>query len=186
MSVLVLAEDKHYEPIQVIARRAGLARVRVFPMRGNKVEKLAGWVLAFYSRYARFVVLKDLESYEESVIRERFQEALRRVEAELGSAGPDVRLVIVRRAVESWLLADPDAIEAVIGCKLGSRIRRSLERPEQIDKPKGLLAHLARRCGRIYNPGLSARIAASLDLNLARKRAPSLDDFLKAIAQGGQ
>jgi len=181
LSTLVLAEDEHYEPVEVIVRRAGAKRTRIRPMRGNRVEKLAGFIIAYFSRYDRFVVLKDLESYEESNIRQRFQEAVRRARTRLGLVGLDVRLIIVRRAVEAWLLADPDAIEMATNCRLSERVRRRLGQPERIYKPKDVLVHILRRCGKGYHSRLAAKIAEHVNLDIARKKAPSLDEFLKAI-----
>ena len=181
MSTLVLAEDEHYEPVKVIIQRAGAKRTRIKPMRSNRVERLAGFIIAYFSRYDRFVILKDLESFKENTIKQRFQKAVGRVRKRLPGMSLDIRLVIVRRAVEAWLLADPSAIEKATNCRLSERLRKRLGQPEQIDKPKDTLARILQRCGKEYNSKLAIKIAEHVDIEVARRKAPSLDEFLKTI-----
>jgi len=178
LKVLVLAEDYHFEPVREIALRAGARSIRVRPMRGNRVEKLVGYI-RYHPDYDRFVVLKDLEHYDEKILVERFRKVLERLpEIERNR----ITLVLVKRAIEAWLLADPDAVEKAAGCEIGRRTRQRLADPEGILNPKEELRKIFEKCGKIYNIRLAIKIAKHIRLEEARQRAPSLDAFLKAIS----
>jgi len=182
LRVLVLAEDHHYEPVRRIVDRAGIRGVRITPMRGNRVQKLVGYVRC-HPEYNRFVVLKDLERLDEEAVRRRLEDVRRA----LPPGGRDkVVFVVVRRAVEAWVLADPDAIEEAIGCEIGRRARQRLANPEAIEEPKEELKKMFRRCGKIFNANLVARIAEHIRLDVARQKARSLDEFLRAISSSGR
>ena len=179
MRVLVLAEDYHAEPVKAIVRLAGVGGVRVISMRGNRVQKLVGYI-RHHPEYDKFVMLKDQEHYDEETVRRRFREARERA-LRLGR-GIRIEFVVVRRAVEAWILADPDAIERALGCNVGGELRRGLAEPEEIERPKEVLADIIRKCGRIYSHRLVAKIAEHLNLDVTRRRASSLDEFLNAIS----
>ena len=179
MRVLVLAEDRYIDPIREIVRRVGGNRkVKIVPLRGNRIQKLVGY-MEHHPNYDRFVVLKDLERYEEDVLSRRFNEIASRLS---NIERSKVIFIVVRKAVEAWLLADLDAVERATGCRISRRTRSRLTNPEAVDNPKKELTAILRKCGKKYNIRLVARIASYIELERARQKSPSLDAFLRAIS----
>jgi len=79
--------------------------------------------------------------------------------------------------MEAWLLADPEAVERVLGHR--PRIRN----PEECENPVDELDRTAMRCGRRYMKSwrLVRRIVEEMDLKRARERCSSLDLFLRKL-----
>jgi len=127
LRVLVLAEDHHYEPVRKIVDRAGIRGVRITPMRGNRVQKLVGYVRC-HPECNRFVVLKDLERLDEEAVRRRLEDVRRA----LPPGGQDkVVLVVVRRAVEAFGRIDILYNNAAVGYSTPIVVGSVEELPEE-------------------------------------------------------
>ena len=145
-------------------------------MRGNRIEKVRGFLRSLEKNYDKFIVLKDLERYEEVDIHQRFNAIQKSLTS---SQKKKTKLVIVKRAIESWLLADPNAIKRAFGCKKTANINK----PESVTNPTKELDNILRRCGKKYLKGssIAPRIAEELDLRSAMKKSKSLGNFCKSL-----
>lgn len=90
-----------------------------------------------------------------------------------------VQLCGVRQEIESWLLADEDAITAVardrrVGRRQATRVN---EPPEDIVHAKERLQEALSGCGLLYGPAVCGGVAARLDLDRLRYRCPSFNRF---------
>jgi hypothetical protein len=174
--VLVLVEGETdigvVKTILLKLRCAGNAR----QMRGNRVEKLCGFIDSNKDDYRRFIVLKDLHRYNERDINQRFREIRNQLST---SEKSRTALVIVRRAIESWLLADPEAINKAYGFK--NKI--IVNDPEEVLNPAEELNRILQRHGKKYIKGMStaSKIAKELDITNAMKKSPSLKAFCEIV-----
>lgn len=86
-------------------------------------------------------------------------------------------LIVVKPEMEAWLLADPEAVERVLGH------RPRISNPEECEDPVDELNRTAMRCGGRYmkSPELVRRIVEEMDLGRARARCSSLDLFLRKL-----
>lgn len=96
---------------------------------------------------------------------------------------PGARLCLVIWETESWLLADPEAVRRALGVSV------RVPNPEATtgEKPSRLLESECKRVGG-YRGGSAfdkgsdgVKIVEAMDLQAARRRAPSLDRFLTLI-----
>jgi hypothetical protein len=144
-------------------------------MRGNRVEKLVGFVRTNQKR-DKIIVLKDMEKYKEKSINKRFNAIKTRLHP---SERNKVRLIIVRRAIEAWLLADPKAIEKAFGCRIGVIAGMT----DEIRNPAEELDKMLRKCGKRYLKGelMAAKIARELDLKRVMKNSESFKTFYESL-----
>jgi hypothetical protein len=174
--VLVLAEgETDIGVVKAILHKLGCSG-NVRQMRGNRVEKLCGFIDGGKNDYGRFIVLKDLHRYDERTIDQRF----RGIRNKLST--PErcrTSLAIVRRAIEAWLLADPESLNRAFGFK--NKI--IINNPEEITDPAEELDRILQRHGKRYIKGISmaSKIAAELDVRNAMKRSASLKAFCEIV-----
>jgi len=118
----------------------------------------------------KVIVLKD-EKASPGVL-----ETIRRIVRETQDL-IETELIVIKPEMEAWLLADPEAVERVLGHR--PRIRN----PEECENPVDELDRTAMRCGRRYMKSwrLVRRIVEEMDLKRARERCSSLDLFLRKL-----
>jgi hypothetical protein len=145
-------------------------------MRGNRVEKLCGFIDSLKSDYRKFVVLKDLHRYDQRTIDERFRGIRNHLPA---SESRRTSLIIVRRAIEAWLLADSESINRTYGFKDAIEVNN----PENIEDPAEELDRILQRHGKRYVKGdsIAPKIAAELDVARAMNKSPSLRAFYEIV-----
>jgi hypothetical protein len=111
---------------------AGIAVTAVYGLKGKNYldERLRGYNNA--ARFSPWIVLRDLNSDKwcAALLRDRL----------LPAPAPLMRLHIVVRAVEAWLLADNEALSEFLGVPIGDLPAK----PEDLPHPKATLIDLAR------------------------------------------
>jgi hypothetical protein len=88
-----------------------------------------------------------------------------------------VEFCIVRHAIEAWLLADTDAINALAGERRGRSIPEQQGQLEEIDDPKEVLSRLLARARLPYDPKICREIARRANIETLRYRCPSFRAF---------
>jgi hypothetical protein len=176
MSILVLCEGvTDRGAIKSVAKRLDL-KVRVNLMHGNRLDKLIGTSRVLAAAYDKFIVLKDLHTYQEDTIRRRYRATLRALAAHLIGR---IRFLTVRHAIEAWFLADINTLNRVYNC----RIEREIMNPEEIEDPAERLTRLLERYGKRYIKSEKAgeRIMKEADLQKVSEKAPSFRTFLNYL-----
>ncbi|MBT9159752.1 MAG: DUF4276 family protein [Dehalococcoidia bacterium] len=141
-------------------------------MKGNRLEKGCKHVQDMLSRgCAKVIVLKDMEGAPRD-LEERFREK---------GFPPQARLLVIVREIETWFLADEDALEDYLGIRV-----KSFPKPEGIPDPKGKLNHIfekARGKGSGYHEAGTdpAEIAKRLRLKVVERKCPSFRKFKKEV-----
>ncbi len=148
---------------------------KVVKMNGNDLDK-AVRVANSHDMYDLIVLLKDRHSYDETYIVKRIGEALKNLSENVKSK---FRGVIVRRAIESWALADVEGLRSI--CR---EVRLS-GNPEEIEDPVEVLRSEFRKCGLLYvkTESWGRRLAQAVEPEGARKKSKSLNEFLKIIEE---
>ncbi|RZN37999.1 MAG: DUF4276 family protein [Methanophagales archaeon ANME-1-THS] len=119
----------------------------------------------------KIVILKDSHCSDPEAIESNLRKRLR----ELGlSFDGNIRICIVVHAIESWLLADEEAI----GDYLGSKVKEVLN-PENACKPEEVLDGIFKKNGREYLKGGEAprELAKRLRLEKVITKCPSFIKF---------
>ena len=102
-------------------------------MRGNRPTKIANKIIARAEKYIdkaikieKIIVLKDLHTYEERVIRKHLETIERKVKQLARFHG-----IIVRYAIEAWILADTSCLQKTLGIKTRQVDPESIEKPDE-------------------------------------------------------
>ena len=147
--------------VQEIAHRLGI-RIEVLVMRGNNPNKASRIVKAklVVKSYDKIIVLKDLHRYSEHTLQNLLNEILSKIDH------PHKYAIIVRKAIEAWILAGMGVINA-----------------ETIDDPAMYLDQIMKRRAKNYVKSLTLAkiLAESIDLNKAMSNASSLRQFIEAL-----
>jgi len=94
-----------------------------------------------------------------------------------------LRFVVVRRKLDTWLLADEKAINAARQGR-GQQIQRVNDVLEDLMHPKERLQRIMSAAKLIYTPATLGRIAENIDVAVLTDRVPSFRSFHIAVRQG--
>lgn len=92
-----------------------------------------------------------------------------------------VKLCIIRRAMESWLLADAEAINTMALARGGRPIQEVKGALEDIDDPKGKLKSVLSEARIEYTDRVSAEIASHLRIDRLEYGCPSFRTFKQNV-----
>lgn len=93
-----------------------------------------------------------------------------------------LHICVVRQEIETWLLADENAINSIAAGRGGQdRVTRVPGELESITDPKQRLHHLLSKVGLPATPEVYKQIAANVDLETLRQRCPSFREFEQAV-----
>ncbi|MGA9724744.1 MAG: DUF4276 family protein [Candidatus Binatus sp.] len=138
--------------------------------RGPVAGKFLGIVAELSRSYRvdRVLVVSDADGREPMRIVRDFRRRL------VENYGFEVVPIVVVEMLEAWLIADPIALESVLG------IRKDFVSPERIRDPKAALRKILPQ-STVYTPEIARRIAEKIDLKLLQKRCPRYSEFRAAI-----
>jgi hypothetical protein len=92
-----------------------------------------------------------------------------------------LQLCIVRREMESWLLADTRAINAVAVARGGREVKEVQGNPEDVYDPKRELRSILSDARIVYTAPVCAEIASRLNLETLEYRCPSFRTFKQNV-----
>lgn len=148
---------------------------KILLMRGNNPKKAVRLINSIRMRmdFDKIIMLKDLHNYREEFIRNVF-ENIKNAIYDIAFYG-----IIVKKEIEAWLLADENIISKYAKCDVKIKIGN----PEVIDYPAKFLDDIFRRCGKRYIKSyeLGKKLAQLLDLEKAKRKCRSLNEFLNAL-----
>jgi hypothetical protein len=144
------------------------------------IRQIRSNLLPTVNRLDRVIVLVDAECDDPALLDRRRLE----VETQVGRESFPVRfrLMFVRFAIESWLLADLAAWSPL----LRSRSTGMLESLTDNCDPKHAIYQAMSPHGVEFRPTIhDPQIARRVDLEVARHRSSNLNDFIEATASSG-
>ncbi len=168
MKILVLVEGPTDAAIVEVISKKVRCNVSTYIMRGNRLRKIRR-ILHVYQHVDRIIVLKDLHRYSEDTLTD----IMRKIER----MDNRITCIIVKRAIESWILADPSCLERKY------KIKVEIHNPEELEDPAEELDRILRRIGRRYikNYKFAKSLAECIDISNAATRSKSLARFIKAL-----
>jgi hypothetical protein len=92
-----------------------------------------------------------------------------------------VGLHAVKQEMETWLLADPEAINSVAASRGGRATPRVPGPLEELQDPKQKLLNVLNRSGLDHTAQVCREIAREIDLTTLRIRCPSFADFEQKV-----
>jgi len=151
------------------------------PCFGSIISKFRGFLEEF--RYAnqgspvdKALVIMDANGKDADQLIERAQERITNRKYPF-----PVKIVVIIRELESWLLADETAISSVTVEYSGRTAPRVNEPPEEIVAPKERLTGLLSGAGVYYTAEVARRIAAAVDIERLSYRCPGFTRFREAV-----
>jgi hypothetical protein len=124
------------------------------------------------------LVIRDSDRKEPLAIRTRMEGKI----DERGYAFPrGMKLCAVRRTMETWLLADAQAITAVALARGGRQVQEVQGTLEDIEDPKQKLRSLLSEAGLRYTEPVCAEIASHLRIDHLEYRCPSFRTFRQNV-----
>jgi hypothetical protein len=120
------------------------------------------------------LVIRDADGKDPSTIEQKIKERIgnRPFRFALG-----IGIHVVVQEMDTWLLADTDAINRVAASRGGKPVRLIPDSLEQIQDPKARLQILLGKASLNYTPEVCRLIAKETDLATLRKRCPSFRQF---------
>lgn len=93
----------------------------------------------------------------------------------------EVKFVIIVQELETWLLADENAISKVTQARSGKTVSKINENLESILNPKERLQNILSMAGVPYTPAVAQEIAKELDIPTIEYRCPRFKEFRQAV-----
>ena len=166
MNVIVIVEGSSDRgAVEAILGKLNI-KGKVLRMRGNNPDRAKRLIRSTCAGGMKAIVLKDLHRLPEDIVSRH----LKKIQSEAKGTMCNVQGIIVRKAIEAWILADIESIATGKKVKIGN--------PECINEPN---KELDRLIGYVKNYYRAKELASKIRLNIARKRAKSLDQFLHAL-----
>lgn len=93
----------------------------------------------------------------------------------------EVKFIIIVQEIETWLLADEEAISRVTQARSGRTVTRVNENLESIIQPKERLKEMLSTAKVPYTPEVAKEIAKELDISEVEYRCPRFKEFHQAV-----
>jgi hypothetical protein len=141
--------------------------------RANVVKKFRDWLEDFRQRNIdKALVIVDQDMACIKTLVEKMQEKIRGRKYNF-----QIKIHIITREIETWLLSDEEAISRVVGI----RIPRVNETLEDILDPKKKLMELLSRAKKVYTAEILRRIAEESDIERIAYRCPGFRRFRQIV-----
>ncbi len=162
-------DDKAAIPVLIKRSRKGV-KVVTRQCRGTVTGKLRGILAELNQSYRpeKVLIVRDTDGADPASLIAAMKNKI------VGTFSFSIHPLVAVEALEAWLLADPLALESVLG------VKKSFASPEKIRDPKAQLEKLLSR-RTAYTPELAKAIAEKLDLNVLKTRCPWFATFQRAI-----
>jgi hypothetical protein len=160
--------DKSALPI-LAARCRPNARFVTRECRGSVLGKISGLVqdLSDHPDIEKILIVSDADGRDPQHLERELSSRI------LGSYPFPVIPIIIVQELETWLIADPEALKKIIG------FGKTFTNLETVRDAKSKLEKLFR--GTRYTSEMAGKIAGALDLDLLERRCPRFSLFKKAV-----
>ena len=171
MKLGLIVEDYYAEAIKEICRKISV-NPEVRRQRGKiDVRKAPIYAKELYlNGCKKVIILADANCNLEGE-RERLVGVYNSLSKELRGS---VHICIAVHELESWLLADEDALSKFLGRDIKVK---AIANPEEIHNAKKYLGEIFQKAGKKYLPSMAKEIASLADVDKIIEKIPSFVDF---------
>ena len=170
----LVVEDKHTEAIKEIGKKLGIKPI-IRRQRGRiNVRKASAFANELLRSCEKVIILGDADC-DEKRERERLQRIYEHLPEGLRRS---VHICIIVHELESWLLADENAISRVLGKNV-----KPVENPERIHNAKEYLEGLFEKGGKKQHL-LAEEIAKHVNVKKLKEKCASFADFERKVRNG--
>lgn len=161
--------------VEVVMRTAGgVPQLRkLFPTLLKDLEHARGG-----GPVDKVLVIRDADNKDPVVLEQSLTQQIQGIEF---SFPRGVHFHAVRRSVETWLLADTDAINHTTLTRNGGPVAGVNDPLEDLIDPKKVLGRMLRDAGVPYTAQVGREIAERIDLSILRNRCPSFPSFEQKV-----
>ncbi|UYZ39640.1 MAG: DUF4276 family protein [Candidatus Methanospirare jalkutatii] len=171
----LVVEDKYPEAIKEISKKLGVKPI-IRRQRGKiSVKEASAFAKELLVNCEKVIILGDADCNEEGE-RERLQRIYGLLPEGLRER---VHICIVVHELESWLLADENAISK----RLGKNVR-AVPNPESIHDAKEYLEELFEEAGEKYLTKFGGEIAKHVNVEKLKEKCASFADFERKVRNG--
>lgn len=124
------------------------------------------------------LVIRDAGSRDPASVEQQMSE---KIQGRRFSFPRGVQLFAVRRTMETWLLADEEAVNSVVLSRGGRRVTRIQETLEDIADAKGRFRRWLSEAKLPFDPQVCREIARQVKLGTLRYRCPSFRSFERKV-----
>jgi len=167
---------------------------KICPDPTEIIPRLGGSVPGFMDRFPKVLrdlehiragrpvdkalVIRDAGGKDPSIVQQQMAE---RIRDRIYSFPRGVQLIVVRRAMETWLLADEEAVSIIALSRHGRRVSRIQDALEDIVDPKERLRRWLSEARLPYDPQVSREITQQVRLETLQYRCPSFRTFERKV-----
>ena len=171
----LVVEDKYPEAIKEISKKLGVKPI-IRRQRGRiNVRKASAFAKELLVNCEKVIILGDADCNEEGE-RERLQRIYEHLPEGLRRS---VHICIIVHELESWLLADENAISRVLGKNV-----KPVKNPERIHDAKEHLEELFEEAGEKYLTKFGGEIAKYVEVEKLKGKCASFADFERKVRNG--
>ena len=170
----LIVEDETDEAVLTVliekCRRSRSIALKTRRCRGTVLGKFRGVAIELHRRYRvdKVLIVCDADNKDPKRIDRAFREQ------GLYDLGFPVELIVIKEELEAWLLADPSALQKVLG------VSKAFASPENLRDPKRELMRLMP--GAVaYTHQIARRIAEEIDLTILIRRCPAFLRLQSAV-----
>lgn len=172
---------------EAIIRKVSSPQIHIKPLpcggKTNLMREFPGLLRAFEHEVEgnpvdMAIVIRDADGKDPREIERVMQQKIQ------GRQYPfrlDVRFFAVPQAMDAWLLADLDAINATVQRRGGKAVTKSHDKPEGLLNPKEWLRKLLADHNVSYTAAVCAEIAQSINLQVVAERCPRFPIFAELV-----
>lgn len=170
MNVGLIVEDYYAEAVKEICRKISI-NPEVRRQRGRiSVRKASSYAKELLYDCEKVIILADAHCNPEGE-KKRLGEVYNLLPDALRGC---VQICIVVHELESWLLADEDALSRFLGRDVKVK---AIANPEEIHDAKDYLDAIFKKAGKTYLTRMAKEIACSTNVDKIAKKSSSFADF---------
>lgn len=182
---IIVEGDYDKDVLEELIKKCVSEKIEVIPRVSDGSSKLMKNFPSFLQSFCfgnegkpvdKAIVIRDADNKDPEKLEEKMRSKI-----ENRSYPFEVKFIIIVQELETWLLADEEAISKVTQSRSGKSVSRVKENLEEITQPKERLQKLLSGANVSYTPQVAKEIAKEINLSKLEYRCPRFKNFLQAV-----
>lgn len=150
---------------------------RPFSGKGKLIKKFPGFLTEFcHKSVDKALIIRDADNKNPDKLLEEMRRKIKDLNYPF-----EVRFIVIVQELETWLLADQEAISKVTKSRSGRTVSGVNENLESIIQPKERLEGILSGAKVYYTPEVAREIAKESDISRIEYRCPRFREFRLAV-----